>query len=86
MSHPHQQQQYAILDTMLRIYPNSITNPLLYVTATVFETCDIVILAVKPNLFPVVVREISQCNGPANQLVLSVMSGVTIADLEKVIL
>ncbi len=41
-------------------------------------------LAVKPNLFPVVVRELKQCQGPANQLILSVMSGITIAEIEKV--
>jgi pyrroline-5-carboxylate reductase len=43
-----------------------------------------VVLAVKPNLFPVIVRELKQCKGPDNQLVLSVMSGITIADIEKV--
>ena len=51
---------------------------------TIFETCDIVVLAVKPTLFPVIVRELQVCNGPANQLVLSVMSGITICDIEKV--
>jgi len=51
---------------------------------TIFETCDIVVLAVKPNLFPVIVRELQVCNGPANQLVLSVMSGITICEIEKV--
>lgn len=50
---------------------------------TIFETCDIVVLAVKPTLFPVIVRELQVCNGPANQLVLSVMSGITICDIEK---
>ena len=40
----------------------------------------------KPNLFPVVVRELRQCKGPANQLVLSIMSGITITEIEQVLL
>ncbi|EFX79696.1 hypothetical protein DAPPUDRAFT_304427 [Daphnia pulex] len=58
-------------------------NVLINDNTSVFETCDIVVLAVKPNLFPVIVRELKECKGPDNQLVLSVMSGITIADIEK---
>lgn len=42
-------------------------------------------LAVKPHLFSVVVKDLKNSKAPsANQLVLSVMSGITIADIEKV--
>ena len=50
----------------------------------IFETCDIIILAVKPNLFPIIIRDLKICKGLPNQLVLSVMSGITLADIEKV--
>nr|CAH0106347.1 unnamed protein product [Daphnia galeata] len=58
-------------------------NVLINDNTKVFEICDIVVLAVKPNLFPIIVRELKSCKGPENQLVLSVMSGITIADIEK---
>lgn len=50
---------------------------------TVFTTCDIVVLAVKPHVFPVVVDNLRMLCAPANQLVISVMSGVTLADIQK---
>lgn len=54
-------------------------------TASIFKESNIVVLAVKPNLFTHVVRDLKECNGPENQLALSVMSGITIEELEKVI-
>lgn len=49
--------------------------------ADVMETCDVVVLAVKPQVLADVMEEISEMIRP-NQLIISICAGVTLAKLE----
>jgi len=54
----------------------------------VFDTCDIIILAVKPHLFSTVVNGLSPCppkESDQSRLVLSVMAGITISTIEELL-
>lgn len=70
-------------DGSLDIWKTWGCNTLVNDNTSIFKESNIVVLAVKPNLFTHVVRDLKECNGPENQLALSVMSGITIEELEK---
>ncbi len=51
--------------------------------AELAETCDILVLAVKPQILATVAGELGAVDRPADQLVISVAAGITLASLQS---
>ncbi|MFZ0133115.1 MAG: pyrroline-5-carboxylate reductase [Desulfobacterales bacterium] len=53
-----------------------------------FETCSVVVLAVKPQQMPAVLRDIRNCEGyrlPQRKLLISIAAGFTIRQMEQIL-
>lgn len=47
------------------------------------ESCDVLVLAVKPQIMAAVAKPLSQADRPANQIVVSVAAGITLESMQS---